>query len=224
MFRSSDTSIWKIIPASRLAMIEIWKGNRILDEGHVSKIRASINDDVKQLNINPFRIVSIQQDTGVTKYIVDGQHRSTILKRYFSNPDAVDFDVVVIEKECLTESDIIEYFKILNTTKSIQWKEDPVLIANKYITEFVKEFNTDPKKPVIKSGKTVRPYLSVDKLRDTMLSKHVTEWSITPLEFTEYCRQKNEEYLGKLNSNIAMEKKALDLHFALGVIDCSIWL
>jgi len=205
-------------------MIEIWKGNRILDEGHVSKIRASINDDVKQLNINPFRIVSIQQDTGVTKYIVDGQHRSTILKRYFSNPDAVDFDVVVIEKECLTESDIIEYFKILNTTKSIQWKEDPILIANKYITEFVKEFNTDPKKPVVKSGKTVRPYLSVDKLRDMMLSKHVTEWSITPLEFTEYCRQKNEEYLTRLNPSIPMEKKALDLRFALGVTDCSIWL
>lgn len=135
------------------------------------------------------------------------------------NPDAEDFEVVVIEKECLNESEIIKLFKIINTNRSIKWKEDPILIANKYIDVLLKEFNNDPKKPVIKSGKTTRPYLSVDKLRDVLISKHVYDWKLTPSEFIEKAKQSNIYMLEKLEPNKPMIKKAIELKFALGLCE-----
>jgi hypothetical protein len=51
------------------------------------------------LSLNPFRIVVIREDERLARYIVDGQHRVSILKKYFTDPEAVDFDVVIIEKQ-----------------------------------------------------------------------------------------------------------------------------
>jgi hypothetical protein len=60
-----------------------------------------ICDSVKSitdLSLNPFRIVVVREDERLARYIVDGQHRVSILKKYFTDPEAVDFDVVIIEK------------------------------------------------------------------------------------------------------------------------------
>lgn len=219
MFTSNDGSTWKVMLASRLSAIEIWKGNRVCDDTHVETLSQSLDTNIKNINLNPFRIVSIHDETGIVRYIIDGQHRSKILKKYFMNPDAEDFEVVVIEKECLNESEIIKLFKIINTSRSIKWKEDPILIANKYIDVLLKEFNIDPKKPVIKSGKTIRPYLSVDKLRDILISKHVYDWKLTPFEFLEKAKQSNIYMLEKLEPTKPMVKKAIELKFALGLCD-----
>ena len=213
MFQSSDGSSWKIIPASRLSAIEIWKGNRVLDESHVARISESLHGEIEKVNLNPFRIAVIHEDEGIGRYIIDGQHRVSILKQYFTNPDAPDFDVVVIEKFCSNESEII------NTTRSIQWKEDPVLVSNRYIDAFLKEFNKDPKKPVVKSGKTNRPFVSVEKLRDALILKHVVDWKTTPAEFVDKCKEVNEIYLATLDTTKLMNKKASDLKFALGLFD-----
>jgi hypothetical protein len=217
MFNSNDGSVWKVMNASRLSAIEIWKGNRLCDETHVEKLSQSIDGQIKNVNLNPFRVVLIHDETGPVRYIIDGQHRAKLLKKYFTNPESEDFEVVVIEKECSNESEIIQLFKIINTTRSIQWKEDPVLVANKYIDVLLKEFNIDPKKPVIKSGKTVKPFLSVDKLRDVLISKHIVDWKLTPSEFLENSKGWNENYLLKLEPTKPMFKKALELKFALGV-------
>ena len=224
MFKSNDGSTWKVLPASRLSAIEIWKGNRVIDEDHVSKLEQSLKDNIKHINLNPFRIVVVPEDDGIVRYIVDGQHRVKILKQYFMNPEAEDFDVIVIEKECSNEAEIIELFKLINTTRSIQWKEDPVLVANKYVDAFVKHFNVDPKKPVVKSGKTVRPFMSVDKLRDALISKHVVDWKTTPSEFVENAHHVNLSLLPQLLENTTpMAKKAYDLKFSLGLVDFS-WM
>jgi hypothetical protein len=219
MFQSSDGSSWKIIPASRLSAIEIWKGNRVLDESHVARISESLHGEIEKVNLNPFRIAVIHEEERIGRYIIDGQHRVSILKQYFTNPDALDFDVVVIEKFCSNESEIIELFKVINTTRSIQWKEDPVLVSNRYIDAFLKEFNKDPKKPVVKSGKTNRPFVSVEKLRDALVSKHVVDWKTTPTEFVDKCREANAAYLETLDTTKLMNKKAFDLKFALGLFD-----
>jgi hypothetical protein len=219
MFTSNDGSIWKSYLASRLAAIEIWKGNRVLDDSHVSRINESLHGNIKHVNLNPFRIVLVQEETGPMRYIIDGQHRAKVLKQYFMNPEAEDFYVIAIEKECNNESEIIELFKIINTTRSIQWKEDPILVSNKYIDAFLKEFNKDPKKPVAKSGKTNRPYISVDKLRDALISKHVVDWKISPAEFVDACNNWNYKYLTELDTTKPMNKRAADLKFALGLHD-----
>ena len=126
---------------------------------------------------------------------------------------------MVTEKTCDSELEIIEYFKMINTTKSISWREDPILVANTYIEAFLKEFNTDPKKPVIKNGKVNRPYLSVDKLREVLIAKHVVDWRSTPAEFVARCREINDDQLEHLDTSILTNKRAYDLNFSLGMLD-----
>ena len=94
-----------------------------------------------------------------------------------------------------------------------------ILKKDKDVLALLKEFNIDPKKPVIKSGKTIRPYLSVDKLRDILISKHVYDWKLTPFEFLEKAKQSNMYMLEKLEPTKPMVKKAIELKFALGLCD-----
>jgi len=218
MFTSADGSVWKQMPASRLAAVEIWKGNRILDDSHALRICQSLTT-ITDLTLNPYRIVNIEDDGVIYRYIIDGQHRVSVLKRHFANPDAEDFNVVVIEKKCNDETEIIEYFKIINTTKAMHWREDPILAANKYIEPFVKEFNKDPKKPLVRPGKVNRPYLSVDRLREVLVSKHVVDWRTTPLEFVARCREINDQQLGQLDTSNITSKRAHQLGFSLGMLD-----
>ena len=219
MFRSSDGSKWTRMSAGRLAAIPIWKGNRNIDETHTQRISQSINDSITELNISPYRIVTTKEDDEVCNYIIDGQHRISILREYFKNPDADDFLVVVIEKECESEEDIIKYFETINRTKAMYWREDPVLAANKYIAPFLKEFNKDPKKPVIRAGKVNRPYMSVDRLREVLIEKHVVEWRTTPFEFVARCREINDSELEKLDMSVTLSKRAKEINFSLGLLD-----
>jgi hypothetical protein len=220
MFTSADGSIWKQIPASRLAAIDIWKGNRILDENHVLRISQSL-ESITDLSANPYRIAVIEDEGQTYRHVIDGQHRARLLKTYFKDPDAKDFDIVVIEKQFDDEADVINYFKIINTTKSIQWREDPILAANKYIEPFLREFNKDPKKPVIRPGKVNRPYLSIDRLREVLVSKHVVDWRTTPLEFVARCREINDQQLDDLDLSNFTHKRAHQIGFSLGMLDFS---
>jgi len=206
------------MPASRLASVEIWKGNRIMDETHALRICQSLTS-ITDLTLNPYRIVILEDEGDIYRYIIDGQHRVSLLKKHFANPEAEDFNVVVIEKKCQDESEIIEYFKIINTTKAMHWREDPVLAANKYIEPFIKEFNVNPKKPVIRPGKVNRPYLSIDRLRDVLISKNVIDWRTTPLEFVARCREINDQHLIDLDISNLTNKRAQQIGFALGMLD-----
>jgi hypothetical protein len=218
MFKTAEGSIWKQIPASRLASIEIWKGNRILDENHVLRISQSL-ESITDLSANPYRIAVVEDEGETHRYIIDGQHRARLLKTYFKNPEALDFDVVIIEKNCTDEADVINYFKIINTTKSIQWREDPILVANMFIDLFVREFNKDPKKPVIRQGKVNKPFMSVDRLREVLISKHVVDWRSTPIEFVSRCRDINDQQLENLDLTINTNRRAKEMKFTLGVLD-----
>ena len=99
------------------------------------------------------------------------------------------------------------------------WREDPVLAANKYIAPFLKEFNKDPKKPVIRAGKVNRPYMSVDRLREVLIEKHVVEWRTTPFEFVARCREINDSELEKLDMSVTLSKRAKEINFSLGLLD-----
>jgi hypothetical protein len=204
--------------ASRLATIPIWKGNRNIDQDHVARIVESLVS-IQELDGTPFRLVNTIEDGVICTTILDGQHRSVIVKKYLENPYAKDFPVLVIEKDCENEAEIIEYFEKVNRMKPMHYREDPVLAANKYIIPFLKEFNKDPKKPVIRQGKVNRPYLSVDRLREILIEKHVVDWRTTPLEFVARCREINDQYLRTLDTTISVNKRAVDLQFTLGVLD-----
>lgn len=229
VFTSTDGSVYKVLSAKVLSEYPVWKGNRILDEIHVTNIKQTMKD-VKLLNMNPFRIAALKDDENVVhRYIIDGQHRHAILKEYFSNPDASDFEVLVAGRVFQNESEVMDYFKIINSTKSIVWKEDPVLCANQYIQALMQEFNTDPKKPMFRNGKTTRPFISIDKLRDTLVGKRVWNWKQTPEEFVKETKLKNQQLLNGYHlkdedSLTTMEIRAINYEFVIGLDDKFTWI
>lgn len=220
--------MYLVIPARSLAQYDVWKGNRVIDMTHVDRIREGLKGNIHLLNSNPFRLALIKDEEGTEmRYIIDGQHRAFLIKEYFQRPEAADFNVLVAGKRFMNEDDIIDYFKLINTTKSIPWKEDPILCANTYVSAVMKQFNTDPKFPLIRSGKTMRPFMSADKLRDALISKHVHDWKKGPVEFAEECVTKNEEKTEglKLKDELtSMETRALRYHFALALDDTFNWI
>ncbi len=68
MFESADGSRWKYMLASRLSALDIWQGNRVLDQDHVTRIQDSLQGNIKLVNLSPFRIVSVQTETVLYKY------------------------------------------------------------------------------------------------------------------------------------------------------------
>ncbi len=195
LFEYHDGSLLKIMKASVIADMDIWKGNRIIDPAHYNSIRQEIGDNVKQLDRNPFHVVRYMKEvepgrTEHVKEIVDGQHRATILREFFDSKgddwEQYDFDVLVIVKCCKDEQAIIDYFRTLNHTKAIEWKEDPNMIANRYLTALLVRFNSY-KKVRIRQGKTRFPYVSVEAVREEIIRRHigitrnqnVTEWADT---------------------------------------------
>jgi len=223
MFSSSDGSVFSVIPASRLASIEVWKGNRTLDKTHVERITHDLKH-VQDLNSDVFKILCISEDEQPKKYLYDGQHRQAIIKHYFSEKfDNPDFDVLISEKVCKDESEAIELFKKSNMTKSIQWKDDPILVANNFVALFTQEFNRDPKNLLVRPGKTKKPYISSDRLREELIKRHVVDWKTTPQEFIERCREINNQQVMELDASILVQKRARELHFALGMLDFS-WI
>jgi len=159
--------------AKELIQLPVWKGNRIIDHAHVEKIKSSLNNDIKRLDFS-YRIATYSEfDAGNNKilksYIIDGQHRHKILQDYFTTILCEpDFEVVVIEKEFESESDVIEYFNELNNSKPIQWS-DPVMLANRYSAELEAVFNKKKSDPLIRPATTKRPYLSALKIREALL-------------------------------------------------------
>ncbi len=181
LFKYHDGSYLKQMYASQIADMDIWKGNRIIDRAHCDAIRKEIGDDVKRLDLKPFHIVRYMKETapGIaehTKELVDGQHRATILKEFFDSKgddwEAHDFPVLAIVKCCATEEAIIEYFRMLNNTKSIEWQEDPNMVANRYVESLLRRFNS-VKRYRIRQGKTRAPYVSVEAVREEIVRRRI---------------------------------------------------
>jgi hypothetical protein len=206
--------------------IPIWKGNRILNQEHKYSIQQSLKLGAKSLDLKPFHVVTYPVEDNETEeilsFIVDGQHRHSIIKE----AENQDFDVLVIEKRCESETEVVEYFKLLNHTRAIEWKEDPILMANRYIVALEKAFNTTKEKRIrVKS--THRPYLYVETLRDEFVKRKIGHSGKTPEDFVRYAQSKNQEGLALLRSKLpreTMEERALSLDFCLALDPKFKWL
>jgi hypothetical protein len=226
LFTFSDGSILRKISARDLVKIPIWKGNRILDQTHKEAIAKSLKQGSKSLDLKPFHLVSypVEEDdvSEIMSFVVDGQHRYSIIKE----SDNQDFDVLVVEKKCESESEVIEYFKILNHTRAIEWKEDPVVVANRYVGALEKAFNTGKEKR-IRTKSTHRPYLYIDTLRDEVKKRKIGFSGKSPDEFVAFAKRKNLEELSRLSAKPVketMEERALALDFALALDPKFKWL
>lgn len=226
LFLFSDGSVLRKISARDVVKIPIWKGNRILQQDHKQSILKSLTKGVKSLDLKPFHIVTYPVEDGETEdtlsFIVDGQHRVSIIKE----AEEKDFDVLVVEKKCESESDVIEYFKILNHTRAIEWKEDPVLVANRYLAALEKAFNT-PKEKRIRPKATHRPYLYVDALREELVKRKVGHSGKTPDDFVLFAHRVNHDLESALLLKPVrepLEERAIALKFCLALDPKFRWL
>lgn len=225
----SDRSIMRKMSAKDLIRIPIWHGNRLLCEEHKRQIQESLNGNIKSLDLKPYHIITypVEEDSTTTykSFIIDGQHRATILKEaFYLHPEQEPFDVIVIDRTCQTETEAIEYFKILNTTKAVEWKHDPNLIANTFIKALEKEFNVGKLRRVRPAG-AHRPYLSTEKIREALCRRNFEKKSVE--DFLVAVRRLNSEGVELLKYSKTrgkMEQKALDLGFTLALDEKFKWL
>ena len=199
--------------AQHLISIPIWKGNRILDIAHKNSILAKITD-VRNLDSGYTCVVIHEEDSSGNvlqqRYIIDGQHRKRVLEEMLF---AEDFEVTITEKHVSCETELVEYFNKINNSKPIHY-DDPVLVANSVIVQLEKVFGKN-----IRQSRTVRPYISVDKLREKILTRKVehgcvariVDWNTQKLRELEVWLAFNTADTGKL--------RALDCKFMLGIDD-----
>lgn len=227
----SDRSILRKTTARDLCKIPIWHGNRILNEDHKKQIADRI-EGLKSLDLKPFHLVTYpcEDENGaeeIKTFIVDGQHRVTILKEaFYANPVTENFDLLVVEKACTSQADVTAYFKLLNTTRAIEWKEDPVMLAGPYVNIFEATFNKNKTK-LVRSGATKRPYMSLDKLREAIIKRIDLVTKRTPQEFIEHVVARNAEWLVDARAHPDKDKnleKAILLEFILPQDDKFTWI
>jgi hypothetical protein len=226
-----DGSKMRKMSVKDLIRIPIWKGNRLLCEDHKRQIQESLKGGVRPLELKPYHIITypIEDEDGHLErksFIIDGQHRVSILKdAFYQSQDLESFDCIVIEKECQTETEAIDYFRILNMTRAVEWKHDPNLLANAFVKALEKEFNTG-KTRLIRPAGSHRPYMSADKIRDAILKKRFEEGKSVE-EFIAKVRDLNKagvERLREVAQRSKMEQKALELGFTLALDEKFKWL
>ena len=213
-----DGSKLYIMSAQQLCELNIWHGNRLLNEDHRNEIAVAISGNISVFENKPFHIVKITDtneagDPITVRYIVDGQHRVNIMKSSFaSNPFTDDFEVMVIEKVCSTELEISRHFRTLNNTKPIDYKEDPRLIANEYVNALQTRFGNS----LIKSIRTRAPYLCVEALRAEFIKRRILTMRLDSTGFAEAVFKKNLEMI-ELNCDSTDEhiKRMLKIRFML---------
>jgi hypothetical protein len=236
IFESTDGQRFCLYSAKRLSELDIWEGNRLVKEEHVKEIEKSVGENISLLNQSVFRVISVMNDIGEVKWsIIDGQHRAIILKRFFNNPFNTDFKVIVAYKfyDEGETGNIISQFKILNNVVPIEWKEDPKMMSNEYIAALLAEFQPPVKKgkpeyEYFREGKTKKPFLSIDKIRELLISKYGNKgWIVSKEDFVCSAVEQNVKLLDKISNRekqTSLEEKMIDLGFALSADDFFLWI
>lgn len=190
-------------------MIPIWQGNRTLDLEHAKKIKEAIGSDIKKLD-HGFHIIKYDElstdNTYVEQvYIIDGQHRIWVIKDYIREHDvSLDFNILVIEKKVSCELEAIQYFNGLNMVKPQCWTEDRNLIINRFIVALEKRFNKLRKPQLIRSGRTSKPYLASDRVREELKKPARLNYS--------------KEYIDEFVEKVYKKNESLKLHYQLKMI------
>ena len=232
-FNSADGQVFQLESAKWLSEMKVWEGNRNILEDHVKEIQQSLGDTVESLNSTVFRVAVLPTDAGIMKqYLIDGQHRQQVLKNWFNNPFSNDFQVMVAKKEFDTEAEVIDFFKIVNRTRAIEWKEDPNIVANRFIAALLAEFQPPVKKGkpehvFFRNGRTRKPYICIELVRQRLLEKYSNRWSITPEEFIAAAHHYNEihyERLQKKSSLTQAEQVMVDTGFCLACDENLVWI
>lgn len=231
----SDGSKLYKMSALALSRIPIWKGNRNIDLDHVNNIQLAISSNGFLLDsgYKTIQYDEVDENNKMVKktYLIDGQHRITVVNDYFENvQDAKDFQVTVTEIRVESELDVIDYFNKINNVKPIQFQEDPNLIINKYLQKLIETFPVKGK--LFRTGATKRPYLAIDKFREALKKRVDRLKKISAEKFSKECKLMNTKIiqelevrsLNKNDKELKIIIKILELEFALAWDDKFKWL
>jgi hypothetical protein len=227
----SDGCQLRLTTAKALIQIPIWKGNRVKDNAHVTALKEAVGSAVQTLDRGYHVIKYREPDAAGTlveqSYIIDGQHRASVLIDFFaSHLCEPDFPVTYIEAVVDNEADAIAYFNRINNVKPIHYKEDPILVANRYVEQIVRALPGTKSVPLFRDKATHRPYMGIDKLRDLLVGS-VDKLVCSPAAFARRVVEKNrrlidEAALGLATGSIPKKEvsivtRAIELDFALGI-------
>lgn len=243
IFRAHDEHILCLSSAREFAFLPFWEGNRLVKEEHIKEIQTSLDEGPHALTKTLFRAIAIMEENGAVQwYVFDGQHRASVLRHYFTdNPFYDDFQILVMWKmyDSKDTSLIHKDFLDCNRASPIEWTVDPNMMANAYIDALLHKFQDCPVekgkkgkgakgKSFFREGKTKKPYISIDKLREDILKRYSNiGWTKSPEEFAEQAFQVNERILEGLSAKegrTTSETSMLELGFALASVETYVWM
>jgi hypothetical protein len=208
-------------------MLPIWKGQRIMDNCHAYEIKCSVGGNVHSLD-SGYHVVKYNEETAdgtlvESTYLIDGQHRASVIRDFYASSLCDDFYVTVTEKTVASEAEAIECFNKINNVKVQQWKSDPNLLINSYMSALEKAFNK-PKSLLIHPGAAKRPYLSSDTLRAALHAQTglikggdaVARFVTAACEYNTVCTTRlSIELLSSSTRNDKIKERSIKVNFAL---------
>jgi hypothetical protein len=202
LFTYTDgSSLWQV-SARWLANIQVWEGNRVMDEAHLAALTAAITDP-RQIQ-GPFSIVEYTAEDGSRqRKIVDGQHRQAVLAQYFATTaeegdEATDFSVLVRRYTVADHAAVVTIFQQINYAKPMEYHGSPTERIHDIVRAMTREFIGERAKgglvALVRSGCN-RPALSTEHLETALKAYRIHERAdLTPAAIVEHARKMNGLY------------------------------
>jgi len=227
LVKYNDGSKLILSTAYELMKIPNWRGNRILDTDHARKLSGDI-DDIRNLD-KGYCVIVITEEDGAGKdikqrYIVDGQHRLSVLREARDTGFFPDFPVTYTEKDVDDQSGAIEYFNTINSMKPMPPQgQDPKLLVGDFISALEKQFTPSKKGDIrIKQGRAHFPNVSIEIVRTILAGNIERVRSIKPIAFAErvwqWNRSKVEEFARERSLSEEDDRRkdrCIEINFAL---------
>ena len=232
IFTYTDGSSLYTVSAKWLATLDVWEGNRVLDESHVDALARSITkpQDIQ----GPFSVVEYPDDDGKPqRKVIDGQHRQAVLKRVFEAAIPIaDFVVLARRYQISDHAAAIRIFQQINNAKPMEYKGSSTEHLHEFVEATRRHFISDRSKgdPRLIRPSTTRPFLSISDLEAAIKRYAIHERAeLTPKQFVEHAEGMNEFYAEDLariprGFTAASLNKAAELGFYLGLDPKCTWL
>lgn len=151
--------------------VPAWEGQRTLKLDHVEHLKQRVQDP--QDLEGPYVVAVLQSEEGPRWRIVDGQHRAEVLREWFqTQPPSKDFMVVVRLKECISDLEVIELFRNINTQKPVEYELSSEEKQHELVKLLVGEYQRKDKgnklTEMIRSGAKQRPFLATESLLEKL--------------------------------------------------------
>ena len=198
-----------------LMKIPNWRGNRILDTDHARKL----GGDIKEFRFldKGYCVIVMTEEDGAGKeikqrYIVDGQHRLSVLSEARDTGFFPDFPVTYTEKDVDDQSGAIEYFNTINSMKPMPPQgQDPKLLVNDFISALEKQFTPSRKVDIrIKQGKAYFPNISIEAVRPILAANIDRLRGIKAIAFAESVWRWNRASIDNLAREMGITTKSED--------------